>query len=438
MNIEQAPWCTEDWWVSHYDFMEEVRAGWQLPERVQFHDATLRNGEQTPGVVFSIEDKMTIARALDEAGIDRIEAGMPAVSPDDHQAVREITHMGLRARVMAFSRAVAEDVEKAIDCGVWGILLEVPAGLPRLKYQFGWTPAEVLKRSIDTIQYAKTRGLYVVFFPYDTSRAEMSVIQELIEGVTAKANPDAVAVVDTVGAALPEAVRYLVRQVRSVAGDRPVEFHTHNDFGLGVASSLAAVSAGAEVVHVSVNGLGERTGNAPLEETVISLKMLYGLAINVRLDCLVSLSRLVEELSGISVARNKPVVGATAFSRESGAGIDLLFSRPTVVMPVHPRVYGREMAVVLGKKSGWRSIQLKLQEWGLEATSAQLEQMRDLVKRQAIRKKSSLSDEEFRAIADQILNTLPPAHPCAAPKPQGNHPSADKPVEHPQSIPPRA
>ena len=403
MNLEQSPWCTPDWWVSHYNFVDEVRSTLQLPERVQLHDATLRDGEQTPCVIFRIEEKVAIAQALDAAGIDRIEAGMPAVSPDDHQAVREIVKLGLRSKVTVFSRAVASDVEKAVDCGVWGVIIEVPAGFPRLKYQFDWTPAEVLQRSIDAIRYAKSRGLYVIFFPYDTTRADMGVLEELVGGVTERAAPDAVAVVDTLGSALPEAVRYMVRRVKAMAGGRPVEIHTHNDFGLGVAGSLAAVAAGAEVVHVSVNGLGERTGNAPLEETAISLKVLYDLPMNVQLNRLVSLSRLVEELSGVAVAQNKPVVGATAFSRESGAGIDLLLKQPTVLMPVRPETYGRRVSMLVGKKSGWRSIQLKLEEWGLEATQAQMEQMRDLVKRQAIEKKSCLSDEELRAIADRIL-----------------------------------
>jgi isopropylmalate/homocitrate/citramalate synthase len=406
MDLESAPWCTDRWWVSHYNFVQEVRAGFLLPERVQIHDATLRDGEQTPGVVFNIQDKITIAKALDEAGVDRIEAGMPAVSAEDHEAIREIVKLGLSSKVMAFSRAVASDVEKSIDCNVWGIVIEAPSGLPRLKYQFEWTPQEVLERSIDAIRYAKSRGLYVVFFPYDTSRAQLSTLQEIVEGVVAKASPDAVAVVDTVGAAVPEAVRYLVQQVKAMVGGRPVEIHTHNDFGLGVASSLAAVSAGAEVVHVAVNGMGERTGNAPLEETAISLKMLYNLPLNIKLDRLVPLSRLVEKLSGVPVAGNKPVVGKTAFSRETGAGMDMLLQHPTVVMPVDPHLYGREVTMVLGKKSGWRSIQLKLQELGLEASSEQLERMRDMVKEQAIAQKSALSDEEFRAIVDQVLRNV--------------------------------
>lgn len=403
MDLEHGPWCTPDWWVSHYNFAEEVRAVLELPKSVQLHDATLRDGEQTPGVIFDINDKLAIARALDEAGIDRIEAGMPAVSADDHEAVRQIVGLGLKSKVMAFCRAVASDVEQAVDCGVWGVIIEVPAGLPRLKYQFQWTPQQVLRRSIDTIKFAKSKGLYVVFFPYETTRAELATLREIVGGVVETADPDAVAVVDTLGCALPEAVGYLVRQMKSMAGGRPVEIHTHNDFGLGVAGSLAAVAAGAEVVHVSVNGLGERTGNSSLEETAAALRMLYDLPMTVRLDQLVPLSRLVEKCSGVPVAQNKPIVGENTFSRETGAGIEMFIKHPTVVMPVHPRAYGREVTMRLGKKSGRQSIQVMLERWGLSATDGQMEQMRDLVKSRAIEKKSYISDDEFREIIAQVM-----------------------------------
>lgn len=404
MNMEQAPWCTPDWWISHYNFDDKIRSQFQFPVRVQIHDATLRDGEQTPGVVFQIGEKVSIAKALDEAGVDRIEAGMPAVSTDDHEAIRQIVRLGLNAKVMAFSRAVIADIDKAIDAGVWGVIIEVPSGYPRLKYQFEWTPEQVLERSIQAVRYAKSKGLYVVFFPYDTTRADLDTLRQIVGGVVEKADPDAVAVVDTLGSALPETVRYLVREMKEIAHGRPIEIHTHNDFGLGVATSLAAVAAGAEVVHVSVNGLGERTGNAPLEETAASLKVLYQQPVNIRLDKLVGLSRLVEQLSCVPVAKNKPIVGELTFSRETGAGIDMLVEHPTVVLPIHPRVYGREASVRLGKKSGRDSIRIKLESLGMAASDAQLQHMLDLVKRNAIAKKSFLSDDEFREIADQALN----------------------------------
>jgi methanogen homocitrate synthase len=262
----------------------------------------------------------------------------------------------------------------------------------------------VLQRSIEAIQFAKKHGLYVVFFPYDTTRADLATVRELVGGVVEHADPDAVAVVDTLGSALPDSVRYLVGEVKESAGGRPVEIHCHNDFGLGVANSLAAVAAGAQVVHVSVNSLGERTGNAPLEETAASLKVLYDLPVNIRLDALVPLSHLVEELSGVAIPKNKPVAGEITFSRETGAGIDMLIKHPTVVLPIHPRVYGREAVMRIGKKSGRLSLRLKLDSWGVEATESQLQEMLDLVKRRAIAKRSYLSDEEFREIVADVLN----------------------------------
>lgn len=403
MNLEQAPWCTPDWWISHYNFDEKIRGEFDLPERVEIHDATLRDGEQTPGVVFQIEEKVAIAKALGAAGVDRIEAGMPAVSADDFEAIRRIVKLGLTSKVMAFSRAVISDIDKAIAAGVWGVVIEVPSGYPRLKYQFGWTPDQVVERSIQAVRYAKSKGLYVVFFPYDTTRADLGDLRQIVGGVVAKSDPDAVAVVDTLGSALPEAVRYLVREMRKIAGGRPIEVHTHNDFGLGVANSLAAVSAGAQVVHVSVNALGERTGNAPLEETATALKLLYQLPMNIQLDKLVALSQLVEQASGMPVAKNRPIVGEITFSRETGAGIDMLTEHPTVVFPVHPRVYGRETSMRLGKKSGRDSVRIQLASMGRTATDAQLQEMLDLVKRQAIAKKSYLSDAEFLAIVEKVL-----------------------------------
>ncbi len=403
MNLEQEPWCTPDWWVSHYNYDSAIRAGFHFPKQVLIHDATLRDGEQTPGVVFQVEDKIAIAKALNEAGIDRIEAGMPAVSPDDYRAIKEIVKLDLRSKIMAFTRASISDIDMAVDCGVSGIIMEVPLGYPRLKYQFEWTPEEVLKRSVEAVSYAKKKGLYVAYFGYDTTRADIDVIRHVVGEVVEKADPDALAVIDTLGSALPEAVSYLVCEMKKIGQGRPVEIHTHNDFGLGVASSLAAVAAGAEVVHVSVNALGERTGNAPLEETAAALKVLYGLPLNVKLDALVSLSHLVEKLSGLPVAKNKPIVGELTFSRETGIGIEMLQKYPTVVMPIHPRVYGREVTMCLGKKSGKQSVQIRLESLGLTASDAQVQEMLNQVKTQAIAKKSYLSDAEFQNIVDRVL-----------------------------------
>ncbi|MFH1623787.1 MAG: 3-hydroxy-3-methylglutaryl-CoA lyase [Pseudomonadota bacterium] len=395
-------WITDEWWTSEFNFREEVREGFNLPTQVLIHDATLRDGEQTPGVVFQKEEKVAIAKALDAIGVDRIEAGMPAVSPEDMEAMKAISSLGLKAKIMAFSRAMASDIDKAVECGVWGIVLEVPGGLPRLKYQFNWSEDEVIRRSIEGINYAKKKGLYVCLFPYDTTRAEFTFIQKLVKEVTASAEPDSIAIVDTTGCILPEAMRFLVAQVKSLT-PLPIEVHTHNDFGLAIANSLAAVEAGAEVVHVCVNGLGERCGNAALEEIAVSLKILLGVEVRIKLKDLYELSQLAEKLSGVKLAVNKPIVGDIPFTRESGLGVDVFKENPRVAFGIHPGLVNRKFQLVLGKKSGAPSIKEKLNEIGISATEEQIRSILTKVKSAGYQKKGLLNESEFKEIVTSVL-----------------------------------
>jgi isopropylmalate/homocitrate/citramalate synthase len=285
------------WWVSPYNFVPEVRQSLMLPPKVQIHDATLRDGEQTPGVVFSIDDKIRIATKLDEIGIDRIEAGMPAVSPMDAEAIKEISKLGLKSRIFTFARAMKQDIDMALECGAHGVIVEVPIGYPKLVTQFGWTWEDVFKKSRDVINYAKEQGLYVVFFPYDTTRARANDLSNLCKAIMAESPPDSIGIVGTMGCATPEAIKYMVGWVKDMTG-LPIEIHTHNDFGLGVATELAAVTAGAEVVHSCGNGLGERTGNAALEELILGLELLYGYETGYRMDKLPELGDMLAQLSG--------------------------------------------------------------------------------------------------------------------------------------------
>ena len=323
-----TPWHTDLWWTSPFNYLPEVRDRLDLPERVSFHDVTLRDGEQTPGVVFRKEDKVAIAGLLDDAGVDRIEVAMPAVSEEDAAAVAAVAALGLDADVYAFCRASVGDVETAAACGVDGVIVEVPAGVPRLTHQFpGWTPDDVASKSIEAIRTARRHGLHVVYFLMDLSRAQRSFAEELLTPVCESSPPDAVAVVDTSGCLLPQATEWLVRWVRELTA-LPVEIHTHTDLGLGVANALAAVGAGAETVHASVLGIGERTGNAPLEEIAAAVQTLYGIDIGIDLAKLTGLSREVSRRSSFPRARNKPVTGTHTFVRESGMGIDLIRSEP--------------------------------------------------------------------------------------------------------------
>ena len=391
------------WWVSPYNFVPEVVNALELPAQVQIHDATLRDGEQTPGVVFSIDDKIEIATKLDAVGIERIEAGMPAVSPQDETAITEICKLGLNARIYTFARAMRADIDMAVKCGAHGVILEVPIGYPKIKTQFKWTWEDVLNKSADVINYAREQGLYVVYFPYDTTRARPSDFENLCKGIMDQSPPDAIGVVDTMGCATPEAIKYMVRWTKEMTG-LPIEIHTHNDFGMGVGTELAAVTAGAEVVHSCANGLGERTGNAALEELILGLHLLYGYDTPYKMEMLPELGEIVARCSNVPIARNKPVLGASNFTRESGIGINYVMHDPMVMFGTHPALTGRVGEVVLGKKSGKASIIYKLGELRMgEATDDEVADMLDRVKQAGIAKRDILTDDEFRAIADAVM-----------------------------------
>jgi methanogen homocitrate synthase len=391
------------WWVSPFNFMDEVRAEFNLPKKVEIHDSTLRDGEQTPGVVFRKEDKVQIAQRLDEVGVDRIEAGMPAVSDEDFEAIKEISKLRLKAKIYTFARALSVDIDKAIDCGANGVVIEIPIGYPKLKYQFGWTWEDVLRRSVDCISYAKGKNLHVVYFPYDTTRAREEDLTNVLTRIMRDSPPDSIGVVDTMGCALPEAIKYMVRKVKNITG-LPVEIHTHNDFGMAVATELAAVTAGAEVVHGCVNGMGERTGNAAIEELMVGLHILLGFETNYKLDRIGQLCKLVRDLSGVQPANNKPVIGEENYTRESGIGVDLVMKNPLAMFATNPQLFGREGKVVLGKKSGKTSITYTLEKLGIKNVSDEaVTEILKEVKDRGTEKRALLSMDEFSEIVSRRL-----------------------------------
>ena len=392
------------WWVSPFNVGDEVRRSFALPARVQIHDATLRDGEQTPGVVFSVADKVAIAEALAGVGVDRIEAGMPAVSDDDVAAIKQIVRLGLSSKIYTFVRALTVDIDKSLECGAHGVILEVPIGYPKLLWQFKWTWEDVLKKSVDVIRYARAHGLEVVYFPYDTTRAREEDLVNLLTRIAQEAPPDSVGIVDTMGCVLPDAMKYLVRLVKRVTNGLPVEVHTHNDFGMAVATELAGVEAGAEVVHSCANGLGERTGNAPLEELVLALHVLYGYDTAYRLERLPELGALVSRVSNVPIAVNKPILGARNFTRESGIGVDLVVNKPLAMFGTHPALTGRSGDIVLGKKSGKTSIAYALERLGMSGVGDEaVGEMLRLVKERSIARRGLVALEEFREIAESVL-----------------------------------
>jgi methanogen homocitrate synthase len=392
-----------EWWVSPYNLYPEVRTTYQLPQKVSIHDATLRDGEQTPGVVMTVADKVELAEKLAEVGVERIEAGMPAVSDMDFEAIKQIARLGLKSRIYTFARAMQADIDKALECGAHGVIIEVPIGEPKLKYQFKWTWEDVLRKSAPVIKYAKERGLHTVYFPYDTTRATENDFRNVLTRIMQDAPPDSVGVVDTMGCILPEAMKYMVRLVKSIT-NLPVEVHTHNDFGMAVATELAGVEAGAEVVHSCANGLGERTGNAALEELIVCLHVLYGYDQQYNLAKLPELGEVASRISQIPIAVNKPILGSRNFTRESGIGVDLVVKEPLAMFGTHPALTGRAGEVVLGKKSGKASITWNLEKMGItDYDDDAVAEMLKRVKDKGIAKRGLLTQDEFAAIVDGVL-----------------------------------
>jgi len=309
--------------------------------------------------------------------------------------------LGGKAKIMGFVRALQSDLDKASDCGCSGVIIEVPIGKPKLEHQFGWSWQRVLDISAEAIRYSKSLGLYTVYFPYDTTRADIQHLEKVLSTLAREARPDAVGVVDTVGCALPSAIAYLVKKVKSLVGV-PVEVHTHNDLGMAVANSVYAVAAGADVVHVCINAMGERTGNAPLEEVAVALKVLCGVETGICFKKLKEASRLVRRLSGFPMAPNKPIVGDGNFVRESGIGIETVMRYPLAMFSLNPAFVGSSPQVVLGKKSGTNSVKFKAEKMGIEISEEEARLILARVKKLGIAKKGTVSDQEFAQILEEV------------------------------------
>jgi isopropylmalate/homocitrate/citramalate synthase len=376
----------------------ELNDPYGLGGKVGLYDTTLRDGEQTVGVVLDPEQKLEIARLLDELGIDRIEAGFPRVSQDDWEAVRLISAAGLRAEVWGFSRAVPADLEALVELGVHASVIESPISDLKLE-AIGVSREKMLGRITDAMRFAAEHGIHAAFFGVDSTRAEPEFYEQVYRGAV-EAGAKEVAVVDTLGIASPEAVADLVgRTVEWVGPDVPVHFHGHNDFGLATAAAVAAVRAGARWVHGTVNGMGERAGNANLAEVALALRALYGVESNLRLERVREVSERVRELSGYSLEPWKPVTGETLFRRESGA-VASQFHDPPSIEPYSSELVRAERGIVLGKKSGLDSIRIKAEELGLDLPEERRAEVLARVKELGTRKRGLVGDDEFRELVD--------------------------------------
>lgn len=401
-----TPWFSNMWFVSQYNYDHNVLKNLRIPERVSIHDTTLRDGEQQPGLVFRKDEKLKIALALDEAGVEFIEAGMPAVSSEDFEAIREIAQQGLKARVMAFVRCLKEDVDLALKTEVPGLVMELPSSEHIIQYAYKWPVEKALMRAREALEYAKQHGLYVKFFTIDATRSDMDFLRKVIGNVHDLM--DVLVVADTFGVMHPLAIGYFIKKLKEFV-KKPIEIHAHNDFGLAVANSIFAVINGASGVHVTVNGIGERSGNASLEEITLALELLLGVRTGIKLDKLYNLSKLVERFSGVTLPPNKPVVGDNVTRIESGIIADWWLNvrntRPVEILPYLPSLVGRNQDIILllGKKSGKGTIIEKLKEANLSLDETIIMRILNEVKKEAITRKRPLTDDEFREI---IIRTL--------------------------------
>jgi isopropylmalate/homocitrate/citramalate synthase len=408
--MAKTPWKTDKWFVSPWNYDPEVTKELKFPpaKEIKIHDITLRDGEQQAGIAYTFEDKIKIAKALAEAGVHRIETGMPAVSKADEAAIKEIVQMNLGPEIFAFSRCMASDVKLAKECGVKGIVVEIPSSEHIIQHAYGWELKKAIDLSIEATVLAKEYGLYTVFFPIDASRAEMGWFLDLIEKIATEGHMDALAVVDTFGGISPHAVPYLIRQIRKRI-KKPLEPHFHDDFGMAVANTLMALAAGASVAHTTVTGIGERAGNCAMEELVLALLTMYGIDIGIKTEKFYSLSKLVRELSKTTIPSNRPIVGETLLQVESGIVTTWVRrcreEHPLELGPFVPSLVGQEpVSIVLGKSSGIDSVAEWLEKIGMDASQEQREAIVLKVKEASMKKKGLLNVEEFRTIVREIVH----------------------------------
>lgn len=403
--MPEESWHTDRWFTSPWNFLPEVRDEVSLPGRFEVHDVTLRDGEQQAGVCFTKDDKVRIAEALAEAGVHRIEAGLPAVSEADDAAVREIVKMGLPSTIYAFSRCMVDDVKRAADCGVDGVVMEIPSSHHLIEKAYRWPVERAIDASIEATSLAHELGLRVSFFPIDATRAGLVEYLDLLEKVASDGHVDAVGLVDTFGVLSPHGVRLFVRRTRERLGV-PLETHFHMDFGLGVANTLIAVAEGVEVVQTTVTGIGERAGNTPMEETVLALLTMYGLDTGIKTERFFDISRLVMELAGVSQPSNRPVVGERLYNVESGiiaTWVRNVGDELTESFPYRPELVGQPPpTLVLGKGSGLDSVAAWLERLGRTATDEEMVTILGEVKERSLRDKGLLDDERFSDIVDRV------------------------------------
>ena len=368
---------------------------------VRIFDTTLRDGEQSPGVSITPEQKLQIAIKLDRLGVDAIEAGFPIVSHGEVQAIRNIKKSGLNAEICGLARTLSSDIDLVIDCDLSYVHTFIATSDIHMQYKLKMAPEEVIQKAVNAVEYAKSHGLQVEFSAEDATRSDLTFLTKVFRAV-GEAGADRIDIPDTVGYATPEFISNLVGMIKEQISV-PISLHCHNDFGLAVANSIAGINAGATCAHVTVNGLGERAGNASLEEFVMALQCLYKKEHNINTKLLYETSKSVSNIMGIAVQANKAIIGENAFGHESGIHTHGILNNPLTYEPIDPEMVGRKRWLQAGKHAGAHGIRAMLEDFGIECTDEQLHKIVEKQKNLADKGKSISTAElafySWRSIA---------------------------------------
>ncbi len=370
-------------------------------KRVKVFDTTLRDGEQTPGVSLTVEQKIMVATALDKLGVDIIEAGTAIASEGDFNSIKEISNAGLKAEICSFGRIKKEDIDYAADAGADSIFMVAPSSDIHINSKFpGKSKENIIEMAVNAVEYAKDRGLIVEFGAEDASRADLEFIIRLFKAAI-EAKADRITYADTVGVLIPERAEEIMKRLSSIF-DVPIAIHCHDDFGLATVNTIYALKGGATEFHATINGIGERAGNAALEEIVMALEFHYGFKTGIEKKRIYDTSKLVEKLTRIVIPKNKPIVGEYAFTHESGIHTSAIMKDSSTYEPITPEMVGRTRQLVLGKHAGKASIKEIMRRLGYKANSEQMKEILARVKEIGDKGKV-VTDADVKTIIETVL-----------------------------------